>query len=135
MLSDDWCAMVIREGVDLAKPGIYRWEIQGAVVGNENGIDIGKYTRSSRPRHEYRRNVARILNGVDSHHKNGKFRRIHDALADAVRERRQITLTILANAEPADLNSLEQAFIKSERANLNGPVGRLLSTTLGPTQG
>jgi hypothetical protein len=124
MLPKEWCTVIVCPGVDCAKPGIYRWEIQGA--GTESpGIYIGKYTRVSRPTQEYRRNVDRILKNKPSHHRNGLFRRIHHALADAVRDGSQITLTILANAEGADLNRVEREFIHSERANLNGPVIRL----------
>jgi hypothetical protein len=119
MLPPDWCAPVICPGVDLAKPGIYRWVIDGA------GVYIGKYTTASRPTQEYRRNVIRILTEQPSHHPNGKFRRVHEELAKAVREGRRITLTILANAEKPDLNRVEQEFIRSEKANLNGPVRRL----------
>jgi hypothetical protein len=115
MLAKDWCAVVIASGVDCLKPGIYRWEIEGA------GVYIGKYTRIRRPTKEYRRNVVRILKRLPSHHPDGRFRRVHHALAEAVKEGRRITLTILANAEPADLNRREQEFIRSEGANLNGP--------------
>jgi hypothetical protein len=36
-----------------------------------------------------------------SHHPHGNFRNVHHALAEAVKDRQQITLTILANAEQA----------------------------------
>lgn len=115
MFAKDWCAVVIAPSVDCSKPGIYRWEIEGA------GVYIGKYTRIRRPTKEYRRNVVRRLKGLPSHHRNGRFRHGHPALAEAVKEGRRITLTILANAEPADLHRREQEFIRSEGANLNGP--------------
>jgi hypothetical protein len=115
-LSKDWCSLVVASGVDCTKPGIYRWEIEGG------GIYIGKYTNIRRPTKEYRRNVVRILKQLPSHHPNGRFRRIHHALAAAVTEGRRITLTILANSELGDLNRREQEFIRSEGANLNGPA-------------
>ena len=114
MLPSEWCSPIITPGVDLTKPGIYKWEIAGV------GVYIGKYTRSSRPTREYRRNVERILAKQLSHHKNGEFRRIHHALAQAVREGTPVTLTILANGEKEDLNRIERDFIISEKANLNG---------------
>jgi len=110
----DWCTPIVAPGVDLAKPGIYKWEIEG------DGVYIGKYSKASRPTREYRRNVIRILNEKKSHHPDGSFRRVHEALAQAVRDKRKITLTILANADKADLNRTEQQFIQSENANLNG---------------
>jgi hypothetical protein len=66
--------------------------------------------------------VARILKGLSSHHPDGRFRRIHHALAHAVKSGKRPTLTILVNADPADLNCLEQEFIRSERRSLNGPA-------------
>jgi hypothetical protein len=125
MLAKDWCEFVISPGVDCSKPGVYRWLIEGA------GVYVWKYTRIRRPTKEYRRNVARILKALPSHHPDGRFRRVHHALAEAVKARRRITLTILANAEPLDLNRREQEFIRSENANLNGrgPTPTLPSPT------
>jgi hypothetical protein len=120
--------------VDLTRSGIYRWVIEGAMPDGSDGIYIGKYSRIRRPTKEYRRNVARIQKGLESHHKSGKFRRVHHALADAIRDGRRITLTILANANRGDdLNQCEQAFIRSERANLNGRIGPA-SAFLAPSQ-
>lgn len=114
MLPKEWCTTVVNPGVDCTKPGIYRWDIEGA------GVYIGKYTRIRRPTKEYRGNVIRILKNLQSHHASGLFRRIHYALAEAVKDGRRITLTILANAEGTEQNRLEQALIHSENANLNG---------------
>ncbi len=44
----DWCTPIVAPGVDLAKPGIYKWEIEG------DGVYIGKYSKASRPTREYR---------------------------------------------------------------------------------
>ncbi len=118
-LPPDWCSTIISPCVDLAKPGIYKWEIDGG------GVYVGKYSRPRRPTQEYRRNVERILANALSHHKNGAFRPVHHALADAVRNGKAITLTIMANGEKEDLNRLERQFILSEKANLNGRASRL----------
>jgi hypothetical protein len=91
-----------------------------ALVRKARPASTSGNTRIRRPTKEYRRNVLRILAGLLSHHKNGQFRRVHHAMADAVREGRHIRLTILANADPADINKTERAFILSECANLNG---------------
>ncbi len=114
MVPEEWCKVVVCPGVDCTKPGIYRWEIEMA------GVYIGKYSNISRPTQEYRRNVVRILNNQRSHHANGLFRRVHHALAKAVKDGSQITLTILANAKGIEQNCLERSFIRSENANLNG---------------
>src|SRR5665213_3240216 len=105
MLTSDWCKVVVAENVDCSRPGIYRWQIDGT------GVYIGKYTHIRRPTKEYRRNVIRILKQLPSHHPDGRFRRIHHALADAVKDGRCITLTILANARPDELNRVEQSYI------------------------
>jgi hypothetical protein len=114
-LSKGWCMEVLGPAVDPRKAGLYHWHIE------DGGTYIGKYTSVRRPRKEYRRNVQRILDQRLSHHPDGKFRRIHHALADAVKAGKRITLTILINGDPADLNCLEQEFIRSERPSLNGP--------------
>ena len=91
-------------------------------VAGRPGIYVGKYTSDDRPRHAYRRNVERILNDQLSHHRSGKFRRVHHALAAAVKDKRQITLTLLRNGTCGpELRRLERELIRSERANLNGP--------------
>lgn len=128
-LPPDWYCEIVADGVCTEKPGIYQWEIEGA------GVYIGRYTKIGRPRHEYRRNVERILRKEPSHHRDGKFRCVHRALVAAVNEKRCKILTILANAEPRDPNRDEQKYIHSERANLNGPgVTINVSYTLAPKE-
>jgi hypothetical protein len=48
LLLDGWYEVEIAEGVDLDRPGIYEWIIEGA------GRYIGKYTHISRPFKEYK---------------------------------------------------------------------------------
>ncbi len=128
-LPQDWYREVVADGVCAGKPGIYRWQIEGA------GVYIGRYTKISRPRYEYQRNVERILNGWDYRHRYRKFRRVHRALAHAHSNRRRIVLTILANAETHDLNRVEKQHIRSERANLNGLGAAFdVSYTLAPKE-
>ena len=112
----DWHETTVLPGVDCAKPGLYEWKIEGA------GSYIGQYGRIQRPTKEYARNVARLIAGLI--YRAGKvdgFRRIHHELAKAHRERRQIELIILENAEKPGINAREQAIIR-ERGNLNGPA-------------
>ena len=111
-----WFTCVIAAGVACTKPGIYQWTIEGV------GTYIGKFGRIRRPTKEYGRNVARLLAGLPYRlGKPDQFRAIHHALADAVRAGRVITLTILENAEPDEINRRERDLI-AERGTLNGPV-------------
>ncbi len=114
-LSNDWYVEVLCADFDPDSAGIYYWEIE------DGDSYVGRYTSISRPRNEYRHNVERILGGRPSHHRDGKFRRIHYALASAVKNRKRITLTILVNCDRAELNSQEQKHIRSKRPSLNGP--------------
>ena len=118
ILTSDWCTSVIvpeiADGVDRSNPGIYQWTIEGA------GIYIGKYSNIRRPLKEYQRNVKRLLNGL--HYRKGKpdgFRHIHHALAEAVRGKRKITLTILENQPKEKLTQREKDLIREIKPNLN----------------
>lgn len=114
MLPPDWFKPIVNPGVDLDKPGIYRWCIEGV------GSYIGKYTSISRPMSRYTFNLIRLVQGGLP--LNGRrFRRVHRELAQAVRDKRQITLTILENVERGEaLNSRERALI-AEHGSLNDP--------------
>jgi hypothetical protein len=113
-LPKSWYTVVIPEGVDLARPGIYEWRIQGS------GSYIGRYTYSSRPFGEYEKNVLKMLNG--RHYRPQKpdgFRRIHRELFKAHNELRDISLIILENCLAAELNERER-YYRNLRGNLNG---------------
>jgi hypothetical protein len=115
-LPAEWFDYVRADHINEAKPGIYEWRIEGT------GVYIGKYTWISRPTKEYAKNVLRILNGLPYRPKNPNgFRRIHRALVQAHREGRKITLTILENVEPSNLNQREHELI-AERGTLNGQI-------------
>jgi hypothetical protein len=114
VLPPDWFTHVVADGVDPNRPGIYEWRIDGV------GVYIGQYGRIRRPTKEYGRNVARLLMGQP--YRSGTsagFRPIHRALADAVQKGRGITLTILENAEPDNINRRERE-LTAERGTLNG---------------
>lgn len=99
--------LIVAEGVDLSRPGIYAWEIQGT------GLYVGKYTRKSRPLREYDKNVRRLLSGQPYRPQNPYgFRRIHHALAEALVTGRQITLHILENCASDELGIRERLLIK-----------------------
>jgi hypothetical protein len=57
VLAADWHVEIHVAGVDQNRPGVYEWRIEGV------GVYIGQYTRTSRPRREYGKNVSNILNG------------------------------------------------------------------------
>lgn len=118
----NWYTCEISAGVDINLPGIYEWRIEGV------GSYIGRYTRSSRPFKEYERNVLKLMNGKPYRPaKPDKFRAIHRALFAAHLERRQITLIILENCSPSELNDREAVHIR-DRGVLNGPATRRLSS-------
>jgi hypothetical protein len=107
----------VAEGVKPSLPGLYLWQI--------DGIDsyVSKYRHVSRPTKHYARNVRNLL--ADKPYRKGKpsrFRRIHHALADAVRAGRTVRLIILENVPVGDINRRERAVIKERGCALNGPV-------------
>lgn len=115
VLPEPWFEYSVADGVDESKPGIYQWTIEGV------GSYIGKYSHIDRPRKQYGRNVERKINLKPYRRsKEEGFRRIHEALAEAVRSNRRVQLRILQNADPAELNACEQAFIRQFRPELNG---------------
>ena len=111
----DWHHYTVVPGVDVTKPGLYEWIIEGA------GSYIGQYGRIGRPTRAYARNVARLIagGGYRASMPEG-FRRIHRELAAAHREGRRIELVILENGERPALNDRERALIR-ERGKLNDP--------------
>ena len=117
VLPAKWFKFVVTDGVDCKQPGIYEWKIEAQ--GGQ--IYIGKYTRINRPRRAFAVNVAHILGGEPYRKCNPDgFRRIHHALAQAVRNGDTVTLTILENPPRHEINRREQELI-AERGTLNGP--------------
>lgn len=115
-LPPTWCTVVRPAGLNEKASGLYQWEIEGA------GVYVGKFKRLTRPTQEYARNVTRLLNKQPyrANKLEHPFRRIHRELAQAHRDGREITLTILANVDPAEIKAAELALIR-ERGNLNDP--------------
>lgn len=111
ILAHDWYNEVIALGVDPTQPGIYEWQIEDV------GLYIGQYTRSTRPRGEYGKNLVNLLNGRPYRKgKPDKFRTIHHQLAQAVREGRRITLFLVENvAEKSARNQRERELIAERR--------------------
>jgi hypothetical protein len=86
----------------LERPGIYRWQFADKAY-------VGRFTKQSRLLNEYPKNVFRLLNGIHYRPKDPMgFRAIHRALADAVASGTDVTLTILENCQPDELNARER---------------------------
>jgi hypothetical protein len=116
ILPKDWHHYVVIHGVDVKKPGIYEWQIEGV------GSYIGKYSDISRPTKAYGRHVTNLLNNKKAYRRSNPdgYRRIHRELIKAHLEGRRIVLTILENAEKANINRREQELIAERVAVLNG---------------
>jgi hypothetical protein len=113
-LPEPWYTEVIVEGAKIDEPGLYEWEIAG------RGCYIGKYKKIPRPRKEYVRNLRRLIKHLPYRLSNADgYRKIHHELARAHRDGIAITLTILKNPKPDEINAREQELI-AERGNLNG---------------
>lgn len=111
--------VVIPDSVSLDLPGIYEWSISYA--DGTTRRYVGKYTQRNRPTREYHANIERLLDGRPYRKASPDgFRQVHRELAKATEEGREVVLTILENAAPADLNQREQALIKERGATLNG---------------
>jgi hypothetical protein len=99
---------------------IYMWEIISPTNGKLLGRYIGKSSKgTSRPLTHYSRNVANLLaeKPYRKDNPNG-FRRIHHALANAVRNGSIVKLVYLSSiAEGEDINQKERYFIASLRSS------------------
>lgn len=105
-LRPEWYTEVKLAGVLDTLPGIYEWRVDGIAVY------IGQYTRVTRPRLEYTRNVHKLLNGLPYRKsKPDQFRAIHHELAGAVRTSRKITLTLLENVPDKSLRNQREAIL------------------------
>lgn len=100
----------IPHALNAEAPLIYMWEIH-----TKDGVLVGRYVGKARsgarrPRTHYARNVANLLEGQP--YRRGKpqgFRRVHHALAAAVRNECTISLRFLCNVGPCeDIDAFEQ---------------------------
>jgi hypothetical protein len=127
-VDEKWYDEIIEEGVNPKLPGLYEWRIEGV------GCYIGQYTRVSRPRRQYERNVLRLLAGLfyRPSDPNG-FRRIHRALAEARKARHVVTLTLLENqGTKENRNRRERELIKERQAQAK--LGGLLVLNSTPSR-
>lgn len=109
-------------------PLIYMWEIHEA-CGSLVGRYVGKAKAGARrPLKHYKRNVANILSNKPYRRSNPSgYRRVHQALAEAERTGRKVTLQFLCNvAANENINEVEQRYIRlhgcsgGENWQLNG---------------
>ncbi|MBD8663016.1 hypothetical protein IFT59_07090 [Rhizobium sp. CFBP 8752] len=114
-----WFQLVVPEGIDLSKPGIYQWTLAGV------GTYIGQ-SRNLRSRlREYDNNVRKQTLGLPYRKSRpDAFRAVHRQLHAAKLAGIEVTVTVLENCALEDLNARERYWIAS-RATLNG---RLLNT-------
>lgn len=110
-----WFQLVVPQGIDLSKPGIYQWTIVGA------GTYIGQ-SRNLRSRlREYDNNVRKLATGLPYRKsKPTAFRAVHRELHAAKSAGAEITVTILENCALEELNARERFWIAA-KATLNGP--------------
>ncbi|KQS84800.1 hypothetical protein [Rhizobium sp. Leaf383] len=110
-----WFKLVVPEGIDLSRPGIYQWTIEGV------GTYIGQ-SRNLRSRlREYDNNVRKLAAGLPYRKsKPYAFRAVHRELHAAKSSGAEITVTILENCGLKELNARERFWIAA-RATLNGP--------------
>jgi hypothetical protein len=116
VLSNDWYTLLVAEGVDTRKPGIYQW-----IIGSDSYI--GKYSDIGRPTRHHGRIVERKR--TDKSYRKGNpngFRRVHLALYEAIEGGQKIELHILENVEPEHLHERESELIRRLRPTLNGPA-------------
>ncbi|CAN5770802.1 hypothetical protein BH10ACI4_BH10ACI4_39000 [soil metagenome] len=118
VLKSPWYTYVVAEGVDVRKPGIYVWTIEG------RGSYVGRYKSIARPTREYADTLRKMLQ-EDRRRKAtpGTYRRIHHELKSAYEEMRPITLTIRANANASDSVRIERELVAEYTAlsqSLNG---------------
>lgn len=110
-----WYCYRVNDGVDVNRPGIYEWRIDGM------GSYIGQYRWISRPTTHYGRNLIKLFNGLPYRKRSPDgFRRIHRALADAHRDGRRIELVIVENVESKIERNRRERELIALRGNLNG---------------
>jgi len=122
----------VSNGVDGARPLIYRWQIFGP-DGELSGVYVGQAGEGQAPTRmaRYRSRVLGIQQGrpYSATDPDRDYRRIHHALADAVSHGHRIVLTWLDNCTPdGDLKALETRFILEQGSY--GPLPHQLNDRL-----
>ena len=109
----DWFRFDIPAKIDLARPGIYEWRIEGV------GSYVGQSCQLRRRLSQYAANLRRSRDGrsrlVAGSDRHGE---INEALHAAVVAGRPVTVTVLENCELTELNAREW-FWRTRRGALN----------------
>lgn len=114
---------LLESTINKTAPLIYMWEISDR-DGRVTGRYIGKANRGDkRPTRHYSRNVNKLLRNEP--YKNGKnYRRVHFALAEAVKAGDKITLSFLCNvSEEEDIFKVEGRYIRDFRCDADDGIG------------
>lgn len=107
--------------IDIKAPLIYLWKISNA-AGKVVGWYVGKAEGGAkRPTQDYVNNVNKLLKKEAYHIQGRDYRRVHNAMADAVRDGHLISLRYLCNVSPdEDIYAVEQHYIREYGALGNG---------------
>ncbi|WP_182989469.1 MULTISPECIES: hypothetical protein [unclassified Massilia] len=109
--------------VDVKAPLIYMWEIHD-LLGQLIGRYIGKANGGDRrPTQHYPRNVDKLRQGLP-YRKGKNYRRVHYALADAVKAEHAISLIYLCNVlDTVDIFKVESHYIEQYGCNADDGIG------------
>ncbi len=109
----EWFRFDIPAKIDLARPGIYEWRIEGL------GSYVGQSCQLRRRLSQYAANLRRMRKGLpDRPTGPGVHRAICQVLSDAIAEGRAISVTVIENCELTELNDRER-FWADRRGALN----------------
>lgn len=117
-LRPDWYAREIEATLDLERPGIYEWRIEGA------GVYVGKALRLKSRLSAYPNNVRRMLQGLPWHgDPTRSYRPIHHALRQAHDARTAVVVSVLEVCTSEARNEREQYWIwlRRQEAAAGGP--------------
>lgn len=108
---------IVAPGVNPDKPGLYLWRVEGV------GAYIGVYSHLGKRMGHYRRTITRYIQGrpfSDNPTDKRGFRLFLRALAEAVQNGREVTLTVLENEpDKPRRHARERALIVQYGASLN----------------
>jgi hypothetical protein len=107
--------------IDIKAPLIYLWKISSA-AGEVVGWYVGKAEGGAkRPTQDYVYNVNRLLQKKAYRTQGRDYRRVHEAMADAVCAGYVISLRYLCNVSPGeDIYAVEQRYIREYGCTDNG---------------
>lgn len=108
--SNTWWSLDVSLGCDMASAGIYEWRLDGF------GVYVGQSKRLVSRIREYPNNVRKLI--AEAPYRAGKpysYREIHHHLRQACDSGAAVSVTVLENCDPADLNTRERYWIARRR--------------------